>query len=44
MPDVLPAGHEWELDVETLSVLWYEGPHTPVHSARIQLEGGQGFL
>ena len=30
LPDVLPAGHEWELDGETLSVLWYEGPRTPV--------------
>ena len=27
--DALPAGHGWELDGEILSVLWYEGPHTP---------------
>ena len=24
-----PAGHGWEHDGETLSALWYEGPHTP---------------
>ena len=29
LPDVLPAGHGWELDGKTLSVLCYEGPHTP---------------
>ena len=31
LPDVLPeaAGRGWELDGETLSVLLYEGPHTP---------------
>ena len=29
LPDVLPAGHGWELDGKTLSILWYEGPHTP---------------
>ena len=29
LPDVLPAGHGWELDGKTLGVLWYEEPHTP---------------
>ena len=30
LPDVLPAGHGWQLDGETFSVVWYEGPHTPL--------------
>ena len=31
LPDVLPAGHGWELDGKTSSILWYDKPHTPAH-------------
>ena len=30
LPDVLPAGHGWELDGKTSSILWYD-KHTPAH-------------
>ena len=48
--DVLPAGHGWELDGETLGVLWYEEPHTPAlvrsdfAEEDINIEDGQMHL